>query len=323
MNSPLLNASARIMYQEALKRNITCTTFDDEQTILMEKNGKSWYTRGSRTSSQSSVGVTIANNKALTKKILNHYQLPTAKAAVVRDLQDLVSINQLHFPLVMKPLNGAHGKDVIVGIENFEQAKSLLEKAHLPVLFEEMLAGTEYRIVCVDFKFVAAAFRKPAHVVGDGEHTIQELIDKKNQHPWRSAGHSNNLSLIEVDELVKEFLTEQDFQLSSIPTKGLEVRLRKTANLSSGGEAWDVTDHVCQENQDLFEQIARVCDLNTIGIDLMCQSLKNPVIFQANAGVIEINGSPGLRMHHFPLQGEPRNVAGLILDMIEKARGIK
>jgi len=117
---------------------------------------------------------------------------------------------------------------------------------------------------------------------------------------------------------VLTYLKEQAYGLDSIPAEGIEVYLRKTANLSSGGEAWDVTDEVCQENRNLFEKIAKVCDLNTLGIDMMCQTLKSPIEFQENAGVIEINGSPGLRMHHYPLQGKPRNIAAIILDMVEK-----
>jgi len=320
MNTPQLNASARIMYLEALKRGIECTTFDDKQTILMKKGSSTWYTRGSRTSTQSSVGVTIADNKSLTKKILNYFHLPTATAVEVGTIGDFGQVSQLTFPVVMKPLKGAHGKDVIVGIKDLIESKRLVEKAELPVLFEEKLEGIEYRVVCVDFKFVAAAFRKPAHIVGDGEHSIQELIDKKNQHPWRGEGHSNNLSLIRVDNLVLEYLKEQNVDLAYVPSHQTEVFLRKTANLSSGGEAWDVSDEVCLENRKLFEKIATVCDLNTLGIDIMCQNLTTPIVSQTQAGVIEINGSPGLRMHHFPLQGKPQNIAGHILDMVEKTR---
>ena len=115
---------------------------------------------------------------------------------------------------------------------------------------------------------------------------------------------------------MKENLHELSFTLETVLPEGSEVALRKTANLSTGGEAWDVTDSVSPENQALFEKIARACDLNTIGIDMMCQSLETPIIDQPHAGVIEVNASPGLRMHHFPMQGTPRNVAQSILKKV-------
>jgi cyanophycin synthetase len=316
MSHTTLDASSRIIHEEAERMGIQCTLFQDKNLVLMEKNGKQWYTRGSRTSLQSSVGKTIADNKFLTKQILNHYQLPTAKGILIKKPADLAEPQQLQFPIVMKPVDEKHGKGVLVNVKTLEEATEIFNQNPRTLLCEEMLSGTEYRIVCVDFKFVAAAFRKPAHVVGDNTHSIQELIDEKNQHPWRGKGHVNNLSLIEVDDVVKNILKDQGLTLETIPIEGQEVILRKTANLSTGGEAWDVTDQVSEENRALFEKIAKVCDLNVIGIDMMCQSLEAPIVKQQQAGIIEVNASPGLRMHHFPLQGKPRNIAKIILEMV-------
>lgn len=315
-----LNASSRIMYTAAQAQGITCTLFGDNDTIHMQKDGKQWYTRGSRTSLQSSVGKTIADYKPLTKNVLRHFNLPTARGVVVTKEAEIGAVNELTFPLVMKPVDERHGKGVIVGIKTLEDAQERFKAQEGRVLFEEMLQGIEYRIVCVNFQFTAAAFRKPAHVVGNGTSTITELIAEKNKHPWRSSGHTNNLSRIEVDDMVIQYLAEQNLTIESIPENNKEVLLRKTANLSTGGEAWDVTDSVCAENRALFEQIARVCDLNIVGIDIMCTSLETPLLEQEKAGVIEVNASPGLRMHHFPMQGTPRDVAGKILQMVLEAK---
>ncbi len=315
---PNLDASARIISEEAQKRGIHCSYFEHRNLILMEKNGQQWYTCGSRTSFQSSVGLTIANNKSLTKKILNRFDLPTAKAVRVNQQSDLVQIKNLQFPLVMKPIDGAHGSGVVVGLKTYQEAEAAWQANPKIMIFEETLQGIEYRVVCIDYKFTAAAFRKPAHVIGDGQQTIAQLIAEKNQHPWRSEGHQGNLTKIMVDDLVTANLAEQNFKVDDVPAKDSYVFLRKTANLSTGGEAWDVTDEVCPENIALFEKIARCCDLNTIGIDIMCQTLTTPITQQAQAGVIEVNASPGLRMHHYPIKGKARNVAGQILDMVEK-----
>lgn len=316
--TPQLDMSSQLLWQEAEKRGIVCTDFGDRQTILMSSGEKSWYTRGSRTSVQSSVGKSIADNKSLTKKILTHHNLPTAKSVEVHSIEDLNLLSQLKFPLVMKPKTGKHGSGVVVGINSQSEIETAFSQAKTAVLFEEMLKGVEYRIVCINFRFVAAAFRKPAFVTGDGKKNIQELVVEKNLHPYRGSGHSSPLSNIIIDEAVISYLEEQGLQQTTVLEQGEEAFLRKTANLSTGGEAWDVTDTVSQENRELFEKIARACDLNTIGIDMMCESLTTPISQQASAGVIEVNASPGLRMHHFPLKGKPINVAALILDMVEQ-----
>ena len=318
MSKPVLNASARLLYEEAQRQGITCTTFGDKQTVLMEKDDKRWYTRGSRSSFQSSVGKTIADNKELTKKILHHYQLPTANFVIVK-ANDVTTeqVSQLSYPVVVKPISGMHGRDVFVNRKNPEEVVKTLDGRTGKWVVEEMYQGIEYRVVCIGHKFVAAAFRKPAHVVGDGQITIQGLVNKKNDHPWRGDGHGNNLTTIKIDEEVERNLTEIGMTVESIPEKGQEIALRKTANLSTGGEAWDVTAKVCKENKELFEKIAQACDLNTLGIDIMCQDLSTPIVDQANAGVIEVNASPGLRMHHFPMQGEPVNIAKAIIDFVK------
>ena len=319
MPTPKLNASSRIMLEEAEKRGISCVAFEDNETVLMSTETHQWYIRGSRTSFQSSVGKTIADYKPLTKQVLSHFQLPTGKWVVISqktglDQETLQQIAQLEFPVVVKPLDERHGKGVIVGIEN----SAVLTQIYQPgtaLLVEEQLRCQEYRIVCLDYQFTAAAYRKSAHVMGDGQHTVEELITEKNKHPWRGAGHQNNLTVITVDELVISLLSEQKLKLNDIPQPGQEVVLRKTANLSTGGEAWNITETVHPENRKLFEQIARACDLNIIGIDVMCTDISSPILDQPKAGIIEVNASPGLRMHHYPLQGEPINIAGQILDL--------
>lgn len=312
-----IEASTRLLYEEAQKRDIDCTFLGDEHTILMSKGGVSWYTRGSRTSLQSSIGKTIADQKLVTKRICQHFGLPTAGFVHVRMEEELEKLSALSFPVVMKPVDLRYGEGVVVGIKDAQGALRYWRKWGRPAMFEEMLAGTEYRVLCVDFRFVAAACRKPAFVTGDGTSTIAQLVEEKNKHPWRGEGHLANLTRIVIDELVYEYLEERGLDLGSVPMAGETIPLRKTGGLSTGGEAWDVTDEVSEANRELFGRIARACDLNTIGIDVMCSSLVSPLQEQPKAGIIEVNASPGLRMHHYPMEGKPRNVAGVILDMVE------
>lgn len=317
--TPKLNASSRILLEEAKKQGIRCTTFADNETLLMEYEDRQWYTRGSRTSFQSSVGKTIADYKPLTKQILSHFGHPTGKWVMVSRKEGLTNqvieqLKTLKYPVVMKPLDERHGKGVIVGLQNIDDLTASYTVG-TGVLVEEQLTGVEYRIICVDYQFVAAAFRKPAFVVGDGSSTIRQLIEKKNAHPWRGESHENNLTTIKVDEEMKSLLKQEKLTLDDVLPVGREVVLRKTANLSTGGEAWNVSDQVHQENKALFEAIAKNCDLNVIGIDVMCEHIDQPILTQPTAGIIEVNASPGLRMHHYPIQGEVINVAGKIIDL--------
>jgi len=320
MSTVKLNASSRIMYEEAVSRGIACTIFHDHETIFMSKDGHEWYTRGSRTSFQSSVGKTIADKKPLTKEVLLHFKFPTgkfvkigSKFGLTEELKEEVA--GFRFPIVMKPIDARHGLGVVVGIKSIEELEAAYETKSAMIV-EEQLRGVEYRIVCVDYKFVAAAFRKPAHVVGDGKRSIEELVAEKNQHPWRGESHTKNLTLIKIDDTVLENLAELHYTPTSIPKVGEEVLLRKTANLSTGGEAWNVSDQVHPDNRKIFEEIARRCDLNVAGIDVMCDALDKPLTEQEYAGIIEVNASPGLRMHHYPIQGESVNVAAKILDSV-------
>jgi len=323
----LLSISSKLLFEEASKRGIK-SIFFDKFTVEMKKKSKNWFIRGSLNSFQSAVGRTIAKKKELAKTILNYHSIPQANYQVIKTLDNLTKINKLNFPLVLKPSQGTQGKNVFVGINNMNETKKKIQELYLDdenfAIFEEMLQGKEYRILCIDFKFVAAAYRTPANIIGDGKHTIQKLIEIKNQHPWRGEGHQSPLTKIAVDQEVINNLKEIELNLDSVPEKDQQVFLRKVGNLSQGGEAINVTHLVSEANQQLFEKIARVTDLNVIGIDVMCQSLETPIINQQNAGIIEINAAPGLRMHHFPMQGDSINAAGLILDMIEnefKKRG--
>lgn len=316
-----LSISPRLLYEEARSRKIKCTILTSD-LILMEKKVISWYVMGSRTSLHSSVGRSIDVQKDVSKIIFEHFNIPTAKYVVVQNTQDISKVNELKFPIVMKPYDGHHGDGVIVGIKDFPEAMRFFIDAKVEqeskLLFEEMLEGKEFRILVINHKVVAAAYRKPAYVVGDGEKSIRELIAMKNKDPRRKKGYTAPMSKIVIDSLVKRNLLEQSLRLESIPAQGVEVQLRRTSNISTGGEATNVTHELCQENIELFEKISRVCDLNTVGIDVMCQTLQKPLVEQERAGIIEVNGSPGLRMHHFPVHGEPINVASKILDMVEE-----
>ncbi|MDH3598403.1 MAG: hypothetical protein OEU26_02050 [Candidatus Tectomicrobia bacterium] len=318
-----LTVDARLLYHEATARGVHVTILGNH-TFLMRKQGVQWYVHGSRTSLQSSIGYTVSKKKHVTKAILAQEHVPTANWVTIKTADDLDQLTRLTFPLVVKPSNGKGGRHVVVGVSTPEEVARLYERFEPKIdkeegiflLAEEMLCGHEYRILCVDYTFVGATYRKPAHVVGDGYSSIQALVEAKNAHPWRGAGHAQPLTRLSIDDTVQAVLHAQGYTVTTVPAEGVEVYLRRTANLSMGGEPWNVTHQMCAENIALCEHIARVCDLNTIGIDLMCSSLSLPIQQQPRAGVIEINSAPALRMHHFPVHGDSINAAGKILDMV-------
>lgn len=322
-----LTISSQLLIMEAFKREIECEMFEnDDGLVSMSKLGKQWYVRGSRTSTQSSIGKSISDHKYLAKELFVKHNVPTATYVLVKTIEDIHRVEKLSFPVVGKPSNGTHGMGVVVGLHTMKEVieyatdqfttwlKPNREGEYL--LFEEIMSGNEYRVLCVDYKMVAVTQRVPAHVIGDGIHTVQQLIDKKNTAQQRGTRFAH--LPIEVDHLVHHCLKEQGYDIESIPDNNMTVILRKTANLSTGGDAWSLMQQVHPTNIALFEKIAQVCDLNTIGIDVMCNTLEKPIDDQPNTGIIEVNCHPGLRMHHFPLRGEPVNAAGLILDMVER-----
>jgi cyanophycin synthetase len=176
-----------------------------------------------------------------------------------------------------------------------------------------MYTGNDYRVVLVNGRMVAAAQRIPAHVRGDGSHTISELIDLTNHDPRRGDGHEKPLTKIQADPLVMAILKRQGRGLQDVPARDELVLLRESANLSTGGEARDVTDRVHPTVRRMCERAARAIGLDVCGVDLVVPDIEQPL---TSGGIVEVNAAPGIRMHHFPSQGEPRNVGGAIVDML-------
>lgn len=313
-----LSTSARKMLAEAKKMGIDCQVLVPPYLIKMKFEELEWLVVASRTSVQSSVGKGIADDKELTNKLLEKFAFPTAKFVVGESWEEIAGqMEKIKFPVVVKPTHGSSGQMVKVGLGSSKEVMEAVENklAKGKWLVEEMLEGSEYRVVCVDYKLVAAAERLPAFVIGDGTSKLRELIDEKNMDPARGDGHLSDLAKIEIDDDLMKNIEKEEVGLDEVIQKGRKVVLRSVCNMSLGGESVDVTKEVCRENVELFERIARVFDLNIIGIDVMCKSLAEPLVKQSRAGIIEINASPGLNIHQSEFKKENVNVARLILEM--------
>ncbi len=266
-----------------------------------------------------SIAVDIACNKEETKRLLQDAAIPVAKGVTISDpagVRD--AVRHVGFPLVFKPLDGNHGKGATINVLTMEEAEAAFEYAQKysrRVIIERFITGYDFRILVIDHKMVAAALRVPAHVTGNGQQTVQELIDIENQDPRRGYGHENVLTEITVDRDTLDLLAKNNYTLDSVIPNGEIVYLKSTANLSTGGTSIDVTDLVHPENVFTSERISRVIGLDICGIDIMAPNLTHP--FSENGGVVlEVNAAPGFRMHLAPSEGLPRNVAAPVIDML-------
>ena len=265
------------------------------------------------------IAVDIAANKDATKKLLGDMGVPVPKGYRIRSEDDLEStIDAVGYPVVIKPLDGNHGKGATVGITDLEHAKTAFERAKEYsrwVIVEKQLIGADFRALIVNNRLIAVAERLPAHIIGDGRSTIQELIDTTNADPRRGYGHENVLTQIEIDGQTLRLIKARDYTLESVLPKDEVLNLKTTANISTGGTAIDRTDEVHPQNVFLFERIARIIGLDVAGVDIIAPNVSEP-LHENGGGIIEVNAAPGFRMHLAPSEGIGRNVAEHVIDML-------
>jgi len=270
-------------------------------------------------SDTSSIGVEVACDKEDTKHLLKQANIAVPEGEIIRTERGLRdAVDDLGYPLVIKPINGNHGRGITINIQNWDEALVGFEAAKAisrSVIVEKYITGDDYRLLVIDYKLVAAAKRTPAHVIGNGKSTVQELIDEVNKDSRRGFGHEKVLTMITVNEMTTNILKEKGYDLDSVIKDGEIVNLKDTANLSTGGTATDVTDIVHPENIFMAERISKVIGLNICGIDLMTSDISKPVS-ETGGAVLEVNAGPGFRMHLAPTEGLPRNVAAHVMDML-------
>jgi len=265
------------------------------------------------------LGHGIADDKEWTKQILSEAGIAVPNGCTCHSLEEaLEAAEDIGFPVVTKPLSGNHGRGVTTGISNVDELREAYyaaENRNPAVVVERYIKGEDHRLLVVDGKLIAAARRRPAHVIGDGKSTIRELIAKENADPRRGVGHENLLTQITVDEQTERLLEQAGLHLDSVLEAAEITYLKSTANLSTGGTATDVTDEVHPEVKYAAERVARLIGLDIIGIDLLAETLSKPLEEQS-AGVVEVNAGPGFRMHTSPTHGTPRPVGEHVVGML-------
>lgn len=320
-NRERLGPTTRSIVEAAKKQSIPAMRLDDESLVQLGWGKNQRRIRGSMTDATSQIAVDAACDKELTKKLLSAARVPCPQGDVVRTLEGAIEAAQdLGYPIVIKPLDGNHGRGVTTNIKSDEEVQlafGLAKKHGSRIIVEQFYEGRDYRILAIEGRIVAVAERVPAHVIGDGKKNIQELVETVNTDPRRGEGHENVLSKIVIDDHVREKLSDQKMNLASIPATGQRVWLRGTANLSTGGTAIDRTDDIHPANVILMERAARAIGLDIAGIDVVTKDISMPMETHGG-GIVEINASPGFRMHLQPSEGRARPVGDAVISMLFK-----
>ncbi|MBL0333826.1 MAG: cyanophycin synthetase [Chitinophagaceae bacterium] len=314
-----LGPSTGCIVEEAAKRGIPYIRLNKQSLVQLGYGVNQKRIRATIASTTSNIAVDIACDKEETKMLLEAAEIPVPRGTVVRTEIGLdEAIQKFGYPLVIKPIDGNHGKGNTTNIINREQALRAFEAAKAysrSVIVERFITGFDFRCLVINSKFICAALRTPASVVGDGVHSIQWLMDEVNKDPRRGYGHEKVLTQITVDQFMQKMLDDAGYTLDTIPAKDERVLLKPTANLSTGGTSTDVTDEVHPANVFMFERISKIIGLDICGIDVMATDLRSPLNENGGA-ILEVNAAPGFRMHIEPAEGLPRNVAEPVVDML-------
>ena len=314
-----LGPSTGSIVEEAIKRKIPWIRLNRHSLVQLGYGINQRRIQATVASTTSSIAVEVACDKEETKNLLEAMAIPVPRGRVVYDEEDLdTAVKKIGYPIVLKPVGGNHGRGATINITNWEQAVDALyvaKKISRGVIAEKFITGYDHRLLVIDYKFIAAAKRTPALVIGDGKHTVQQLVDIVNSDPRRGYGHEKVLTAIKIDAVTEDMLKEKNLTLDSVLKDGEELHLKRTANLSTGGTSTDVTDIVHPFNVFMAERIARIIGLDICGIDLMTPDIREP-LHENGGAVLEVNAGPGFRMHLAPIEGLPRNVAEPVIDML-------
>ncbi|CAB1367762.1 cyanophycin synthetase [Denitratisoma oestradiolicum] len=314
-----LGPSTGSIVQAAMLRGVPFRRLTEGSLVQFGWGCKQRRIQAAETDCSSAIAESIAQDKDLTKMLLDAAGVPVPRGRPVSGLEDgWNAAMEIGLPVVVKPLDGNQGKGVTVNItgrESFEAAYAAATEISEDILVERYLPGHDYRLLVVGDQVVAAARRDPPHVTGDGVHTVRALVDQVNSDPRRGVGHATSLTKIRFDDIALTCLAAQHLNAESVPAKGIRVVLRNNANLSTGGSATDVTDDVHVEVAARAVAAARMVGLDIAGVDLVCDSVLRPIEEQGG-GIVEVNAAPGLRMHLTPSFGKGRAVGDAIVSTL-------
>ena len=314
-----LGPSTASIIEEAVTRGIPWMRLNKDMLCQLGYGASQKRIQATVTSETSNIAVELACNKEDTKYMLEQAQVRVPKGSIVVNATELQEqCEHLGYPLVIKPVDGNHGRGITVDIGDLEIALKAFKEAQkisYKVIVERYIKGDDYRLLVINNTLVAGAKRTPAHVIGDGKLKINQLIKQVNSDPRRGYGHENVLTYISVNELTKRLIAKKGYTLSDVLPKDEVLILKDTANLSTGGTAEDITNLIHPTNVVMAERISRIIGLDICGIDIMTTDIAKP-LEKTGGAVLEVNAAPGFRMHLAPTIGEARNVAAPVVDKL-------
>ncbi len=321
-----LGPSTGSIVNAALRRGIPIRRLTQGSLVQLGWGSKARRIQAAETDTTCAISEEIAQDKDLTKTILSAAGIPTPRGKLVKTFEEaLEAFRELtkatNKGVVIKPSDGNQGKGVTVNIVDEEHLRVAFDAAKkygsgVPIV-EEFIPGHDYRFLVVGDKLVAAARREPPSVVGDGVHTIAQLVEIENRNPLRGEGHGSALSKLRLDEIAIARIKKQGFTAESVPEQGVRVVLRNNANLSTGGSATDVTDNVHPAMAEMVIQAAQQIGIEVCGVDVVCERVDESLESQGG-GIVELNAAPGLRMHLEPSIGKGRDVGAAVIDLMFK-----
>ena len=314
-----LGPSTASLVKAAEERNIPWLRLNDQSLVQLGHGRFQQRIQATVTGKTSHIAVELASDKEETNKILGSLGLPVPRQELVQSVEGAQSAaRRLGFPVVTKPYNGNHGRGISIRLTSPEEVAEGFAKARehsRSVIVETFLEGDDHRLLVVNGELVAATRRTPGHVVGDGEHTIAQLVEEVNTDPRRGVGHEKVLTKLELDAQADMMMARMEMTAASVPEKDRIVYLRSTANLSTGGTATDVTDIIHPDNRDMAIRAIRAIGLDVGGVDFLSTNIAESYK-SIGGGICECNAAPGFRMHVAPSEGKSRDVAGPVIDML-------
>ncbi|MBN8211858.1 MAG: cyanophycin synthetase [Xanthomonadales bacterium] len=314
-----LGPSTMSLVKAAEDRNIPWLRLNDQSLVQLGHGKYQQRIQATVTGKTSHIAVELASDKEETNKILGSLGLPVPRQELVQsEGAARRAARKIGFPVVTKPYNGNHGRGISIRLTSDEEVVEGFLKAQAisrSVIIETYLEGDDHRLLVVNGELVAATRRTPGHVVGDGQHSIRELVEIVNQDPRRGVGHEKVLTRIELDVQAEMMMARVEVTADSVPEAGRIIYLRSTANLSTGGTATDVTDIIHPDNREMAVRAIKAIGLDVGGVDFLstniAESYKN-----IGGGICEVNAAPGFRMHVAPSEGKSRDAAGPVIDML-------
>lgn len=313
-----LGPSTGSIVEAAVARGIPYRRLTRGSMVQFGWGSKQRRIQAAEVDSTSAVAESIGQDKDLTKRLLHAAGVPVPLGKPVESVDEAWEVAlKVGLPVVVKPQDGNQGKGVTVNITDRAQLEEAYKNAadYGTVMVERFLPGHDFRLLVVGDQLVAAARREPPQVLGDGEHTVRQLVEVVNQDPRRGEGHATSLTKIRLDDIAVARLAMQNLTPDSVPPKGQRVILRNNANLSTGGTATDVTDDVHPEVAARAVAAAQMVGLHICGVDMVAETVLRPLEEQGG-GFVEVNAAPGLRMHLAPSYGKPRNVGQAMVDKL-------